>query len=281
MVQAKVIRSGIYSTLQDEGRNGYLHWGVPVSGAMDRYSAAIANLIVGNSTGEAVIEMTAQGMCLQFEQRALVAYTGAECRITLDDDLQTAGTPIVVNPGQELDIGVFYSGWRGYLAVQGGWQSEIVLGSRSSFSALGLKPLRKNDTIPYFPFEEETYTQVVFKNNKSYLSKETLHLSPGPEFDILPAAIKDAINGMKFTISGKSNRMAIILEERLPELPIKEIISSAVFPGIIQYYPNGQLGVIIYDGQITGGYPRVAFVNQVGMNILAQMRPGEKLSLKI
>lgn len=281
MVYAKVVRSGIYSTFQDEGRNGYLHYGVPVSGAMDRYSAAIANLMVGNSTSEAVIEMTAQGICLQFEQRALVAYAGAECRITLDDALRTTNSSIVVNPGQELDIGVFYSGWRGYLAVKGGWQSDIVLGSRSSLSALGLKPLRKNDNIPYFPFEKDTFTQVTFKNTKSYLSEVTLHLSPGPEFHILTESVKDAINGMRFTISGKSNRMAMILEERLPELPIKEIISSAVFPGIIQYYPNGQLGFIMYDGQVTGGYPRVAFINQLDINILAQMRPGEKLNLKI
>ena len=281
MAVAEVWRSGIYSTIQDSGRKEYMHLGVPVSGVLDKEAGALANFLVGNDSDAALIEMTVQGLTLRFDDAAIVAFAGATTNIYLDNVFKRANTPFKILPGQELQIGTFSNRWRGYLAIRGGWQTTTLLGSRSALPALGLAPLKKNDRIPFLPLDDGEFSEVYFYPKT--LNREcVLQLFPGPEFDLLSEDFTNFIHTVDFSISSKSNRMATILEEPIPVLNCKkEIISSAVFPGIVQLYPNGQLGIIMYDGQVTGGYPRVAYTNEDGMNLLAQMRPGEKVSLKI
>lgn len=128
-----VRKPGIATTVQDLGRPGHYHLGIPQSGAMDRYALRAANLLVGNDEGAAALEATFMGPELQFEDDALIAVTGATMPVLLDGEAQAAWTALAVRAGQILSFGYLTQGARVYIAVAGGIDVPMVLGSRSTY----------------------------------------------------------------------------------------------------------------------------------------------------
>jgi len=135
----KVINPGLSTTVQDLGRPGYYHLGIPLSGGMDRFSLQAANMLVGNEEGAAVLEAVFMGPELQFASDALVAVTGAELPPKVDGVVQPTWTAFKVKAGQTLGFDFLKSGARAYIAIQGGIDVPVVLGSRSTYTlgALG------------------------------------------------------------------------------------------------------------------------------------------------
>jgi biotin-dependent carboxylase-like uncharacterized protein len=135
----KVINPGLSTTVQDLGRPGYYHLGIPLSGGMDRFSLRAANLLVGNDEGAAVLEAVFMGPELQFANDALVAVTGAELPPKVDGEAKPTWTAFKVKAGQTLGFDFLKSGARAYIAIQGGIDVPVVLGSRSTYTlgALG------------------------------------------------------------------------------------------------------------------------------------------------
>ncbi len=129
----EVIKSGISTTVQDLGRPGYYHLGFPLSGAMDRMALRAANLLVGNDEGAACLEATFMGPEIRFHDDALIAVTGAELPIRIDGEEQPGWTSLAVGKGQVLSFGYLKKGARAYLAVAGGIEVPLVLGSRSTY----------------------------------------------------------------------------------------------------------------------------------------------------
>lgn len=134
----EVIKPGLSTTVQDLGRPGYYHLGIPQSGGMDRYALRAANLLVGNSEGDAVLEATFQGPELRFTSDALVAVTGAELPPQLDGSPHPTWTAFAVKAGQVLGFDYLKRGARAYIAIAGGIDVPLVLGSRSTYALGGL-----------------------------------------------------------------------------------------------------------------------------------------------
>ena len=132
----KVIKPGLVTSVQDLGREGYYHLGIPPSGALDQYALRAANHLVGNPPGAAALECTLSGPELEFAQDALVAVCGARMTPRLDGEPMHADTAFAVRVGQVLRFDFPTAGARAYLAVAGGIDVPLVLGSRSTY-ALG------------------------------------------------------------------------------------------------------------------------------------------------
>jgi biotin-dependent carboxylase-like uncharacterized protein len=149
----KVLNPGLLTTIQDLGRPGYFHLGIPLSGAMDRYALRAANLLVGNDEGAACLEAVFMGPQLEFETDATVAVTGADLPARVDGEPHPAWTAFPVRAGQVLSFDYLKSGARAYIAVSGGIDTPPVLGSRSTYAigalgGCGGRALAAGDVIP-------------------------------------------------------------------------------------------------------------------------------------
>src|SRR5947209_8143351 len=152
----EILKPGLSTTVQDLGRPGYYHLGIPESGAMDRYALIAANLLVGNPEGAATLEAVFQGPEIRFGQDAIVAVCGAELPPKVDGVEQQTWTSFPVKSGQTLSFGYLKAGARGYIAISGGVDVPVVLGSRSTYplGALGGlegRPLKTGDTLKLGP----------------------------------------------------------------------------------------------------------------------------------
>ena len=147
-----VLDGGLSTTVQDDGRFGHYHIGMPPSGAMDQYSHTVANYLVGNDAGDATLEMTYKGADLRFETDTVIALTGATMAGTLDDEPVPMWESVAVEAGQELSMQFATEGARTYLAVAGGIDVEPLMGSRSTYTLVGMgghegRPLEADDSL--------------------------------------------------------------------------------------------------------------------------------------
>ena len=277
----KIIKPGLYSTIQDKGRVGMQSYGIPYSGTMDSFSSDLANKILNNSGNSAVLEITMVGPVLEFVYETVICITGANLSPLLNNKIIKMNNPIFIKSNDILSFGVLKSGLRSYIAVLGGFKSEKVFGSRSMFKNLTKAvKLAKNDVLNF-------NKDIIFKSSKINLNKTSnidnkIVVFKGPEYDILNSSQKDFISSKKFRISNNYNRMAIQLTDLLSNT-LEPIITSMVIPGTVQLTPAGNLIILMKDCQTTGGYPRILQVEENSINSLAQLKKDSELwfSLKI
>ncbi|MBD0822971.1 5-oxoprolinase subunit C family protein [Aestuariibaculum marinum] len=278
----KVLKPGFYSSIQDFGRFNCQQYGVPYSGVMDRYSAGLANVILGNAPDLAVIEMTVLGLTLQFECNTFICITGADISPKINNENIQQNKPVEINKGDVLSFGRLKKGVRGYLAVLGGILSEEVLGSRSMYKGVTEQSvLLKNDYIKIdvnnlFSIKKNSLIKVKIDNFKG----NVLEVFKGPEFDLLTPEQQSVLMSSKYTISKNNSRMAYQFEESF-ENNLEPIITSPVLPGTVQLTPSGQLIVLMRDCQTTGGYPRVLQLKESSINCLSQKFTGDKMQFKM
>ncbi|XCF05227.1 biotin-dependent carboxyltransferase family protein [Tamlana crocina] len=275
----KVLKPGLYSTVQDFGRTGYQEFGVPYSGTMDHYAAKIVNMLLGNDENAAVIEMTMTGASLQFECDTLISISGANMSPELNKKKIPINKAVAVKQGDVLSFGKLQSGFRSYLGILSGFKTEKILNSRSMYVPIThAQVLKKGEILPVenLPFgHSRKHAQI--KIDKSYLSSETLEVFKGPEFDRLTITQQKTLLKTKFSISKDNNRMAYQLEGRF-ENKLDPIITSAVMPGTVQLTPSGKLIILMRDCQTTGGYPRVLQLADNALNVMAQKFTGQTVS---
>ncbi|NNJ89654.1 MAG: biotin-dependent carboxyltransferase family protein, partial [Eudoraea sp.] len=247
----KVIKSGFFTTVQDRGRFGFRHMGVPVSGSMDQAAASLANDLLENEENAAVLEITMSGPHLEFEEGTWIAISGANLSPQMNGKDIDNHSVHKVNAGDKLTFGKHIDGLRGYLAVKNGFQTPVVLNSRSFYSPITeVDHLTSRMEVPYdnvVDFEPKI-THIKRADIDKY---NTLNVSPGPEFDILSDAQKELILNNSFTIAKENNRMAYQLEESIGEHK-HTMLTSATLPGTVQVTPGGKLIILMRDGQTTG-----------------------------
>lgn len=277
-----VLAPGMFSTIQDLGRIGYRKYGVPISGAMDQYSASLANMILENSEVEPVLEVTLIGPTLRFTEACQITITGAKFTTTVDELPITNNTIINIEEGGILKFGAVKEGMRAYLAIKGGFDSEVVLGSTSYYPSLTKEShLKKGGEL----FFKKNKIQIVESNliNKRPVfpsSNQIIEVFKGPEFDKLPAVMQKIIFEQEFEVLSQSNRMGCRLKTE-DSLMAKEIITSPVQPGTVQLTPSGQLIILGRDAQTTGGYARVLQLSELAQNYLAQLQFGKKIRFEV
>ncbi|MDX2937706.1 biotin-dependent carboxyltransferase family protein [Streptomyces ipomoeae] len=271
-----VVRAGALTTVQDLGRPGHAHLGVPRSGALDAPAAALAKRLVGNSPDAAVLETTLNGCSVRPRSTVTVAVTGAPCPVTVDGRPAAWGAPVRVPGGSLLDIGAARTGVRSYLAVSGGVAVEPVLGSRSTdlLSGLGPPPLTDGTVLP-LGRPTGAHARVDVVPHPAPPSELVLRVTPGPRDDWFTEAALRTLVTRPYAVSAASNRIGLRTEgPALERSKPGELPSEGMVLGAVQVPPDGRPVVFLADHPTTGGYPVVAVVHPADLPAAAQATPG-------
>lgn len=277
-----IIKTGLQMMVQDMGRKGYRKYGVPISGCMDKTAAQVANILCGNALSDAVLEIVMYGAKVCTDRMHLLAFTGSGATVFINDTEVPLYRPILVPAGAVIDLRYASKGCRIYLAVAGGFDTPMFMGSRSFTSVLSMPELISGTILP--TGDGTILSTKIIASLGSGLSiaswganppicKRTIRCLPGMEWDLLDDLSKRLWEEVRYMVSNRSNRMGyILMGAKLNMQSPATMISSAVMPGTIQLTPNGSLIILMSDAQTTGGYPRIAQVIETDLPVLAQCR---------
>ncbi len=278
-----VRKAGLLTTVQDIGRWGFQRFGVPVAGPMDVLSHRAANVLVGNASSAATLEVTLVGPELDFQQDARFAVTGAAFDVRLDGASIPNDVAVRARAGQRLVFGRCRRGARAYIGVAGGIGVPLVLGSRathlgSRMGGVDGRALRPGDLV----FLGRCTTRAAAPPRSRWTPRmlpaggARVRVLMGPHhlrFD--PRSI-DAFGRERYVVTPQSDRMGY----RLRGAPLTvhaggDLLSTATPPGAIQVPPLGEPILLMADRQTAGGYPRIATVITSDIPVVAQLAPGD------
>ncbi|WP_420168542.1 biotin-dependent carboxyltransferase family protein [Streptomyces violaceoruber] len=301
-----VVRPGALTTVQDAGRPGWAHLGVGRSGALDAPAARLANRLVGNPPGAAVLETTLTGCAVRPDRSVVAVVGGAGCPVRVDGRPVAWGEPVRVPAGAVLEAGPAVTGLRSYLAFAGGLEPDAVLGSRSAdlLSGLGPAPLGAGDTVPLGdPAKPSGRVESSGPAGPSDPEKRrgpaercgppsavgpvpwpgapvelVLPVHLGPRHDWFTAPALHTLLTADYRVSPHSNRIGLRTEgPALERSRTEELPSEGVVLGAIQVPPDGRPVVFLHDHPTTGGYPVVGVVAERALAGAAQAVPGTRL----
>jgi antagonist of KipI len=324
-----ILKTGIQCTVQDQGRRGYQRYGVPVGGAMDKHAAAVANMLCGNAYDAAVLEFILHGAKIRFDDDALIAFAGGGAVPYLQgphlggphlggphlggrhlggrEKKKTSVLPvhknIFVPKNTIVELQYSDKGCRMYMAIAGGFDVPLVMGSRSMYLPVEAgEPQVAGDILPVAEMTEVSLNMIrKMAGDEVYVSKwgaielieevetDCIRVMRGHEWEQFNKVSQNKWLNDRFTISNSSDRMGVKLEGgglqreqaaggRLQVA--EEMISTAVSMGTVQVIPDGSPLILMADAQTTGGYPRIAQVIDADLPILAQKRPGDKIRFR-
>ena len=278
----RVRRPGLLTTVQDLGRPGLAHLGVPTAGAADRRAFGLANRLVGNPPGAAALEITLAGPELELEAGGWVALTGGRVAADLDGRPVPMDVAVPVQAGQVLSIGSVASGLRAYLAVRGGIDVPEVLGSRSTdtLAPVGPPRLAEGDRLPVGdrvlgdPFRQVAPTPPVDP-------EPVLRAVRGPRDDVFTEQALRTLIGTAWTVTSDSDRTGVRLDgPALERRRAVELPSEGMVEGSLQVPPDGHPILFLANHPTTGGYPVIAVVAGADLPLAAQARPGTRLRFR-
>ncbi|TCV98733.1 5-oxoprolinase subunit C family protein [Biostraticola tofi] len=286
MTQLQVLSPGFFTTVQDIGRPGYGHAGVPASGPMDAIAFRLANQVVGNGPTAAALELTALG--------GRFRVTGGDCLLCLGGAMEAKvdGRPLPawtghrLKAGSELTLGPVRTGLRAYLAFAGGIDVPLVLGSRATFTRAGLggfqgRALAKNDLLILGEDNGCGQRHCPHRLLDRLYPTGPLAVVPGPQQEAFTPTALATFYHSRYRISAMADRMGYRLAgAALGHLNGADMVSDAVVPGSIQVPGNGQPIIALHDRQTTGGYPKIATLIGADLPRLGQMRPGQGLTFR-
>lgn len=278
----EVVESGRLTTIQDRGRPGLERFGIPAGGAADCFAARVANALVGNQPDAALLECTATGPTLRFDDDAIVAITGGQVHSAAD------WQPVPFARGSSLSIGTVAPGLRTYFAVRGGIDVPMVLGSRSfcqrgTFGGGFGRPLVRGDrlrighavgyepaTVPWPP-----------SHRLPLRGPWEVRVIAGPQRDAFVVDALERLGATACRVTPEIDRMGLRLETPGLRLQSREILTVPMTAGAIQVTPSGGLIVLHVDHQTSGGYPVIATVINADLPLLAQARPGDTVRFRV
>ncbi|HEV3355196.1 MAG TPA: biotin-dependent carboxyltransferase family protein [Pseudonocardiaceae bacterium] len=279
-----ILATGPQILVQDLGRPGFAHLGVPPSGALDVPALRLANRLVGNAESLAALEVLLGGLRLRAESSCVVAVTGPSTSVTVDGRERGTHAPIHLSAGDELLLAQPVDGLRNYVAVNGGIAVEAELGSRSTdvLSGIGPAPVHEGDMLPLG--EPRGVAAGADELAAMAVPAElTLPVLLGPRDDWFddPAA---QLRAGTWRVSPESNRIGLRLTgpalRRAERFAGQELPSEPVVTGAVQVPANGRPVVFLADHPTTGGYPVLGVVPVPDLAALAQVRPGTVVLLR-
>jgi len=276
----KVLKSGFYTSIQDEGRFNYRNKGVPISGAMDLSSAFKANTLLENDTNSPVLEITMTGPTLVFEEETYIVIAGATMSVMLNNQSIQNYKVYQIDVGDMLSYGKLQSGFRGYLAIKGGFEVKPILGSTSFYAPVSRENRLQDGDILSFNYKRLFSPKISEIKVDSYLNETILEVDRGPEYELLNNTTTKHLLDTEFTVSKENNRVAYRLKQLLIA-HTRRMQTSATLPGTVQLTPNGELIILMKDGQTTGSYPRILQLTDDAICILAQKKEGDLISFKL
>lgn len=297
----RITKPGLLTTVQDLGRPGYQQYGIVVGGALDGFAARAVNLGVGNDDNAALLEMAQTGPDLIFDRDALVAWGGA------DFDARVGGQPLPrdravrIAAGETVSFGPARTGLRAWMAVAGGIDVPLVMGSRTTYRRAGIgghqgRPLVAGDGLKLF--EPSAWAKQVLASLQAAQKRAvTWTVRPetmgrpakpgvvralrGPECDWFTKEAQQAFFAVPWRATNEADRMGVRLAGPiLDRRRAGDMISSSVNAGTVQVPPAGQPIVLLPSRQSIGGYPRMAGVVSVDLGRLTQLRPGDSVNFE-
>jgi antagonist of KipI len=281
MSELRIERPGMLTTIQDRGRFGYQALGVSVAGPMDPWSARLANRLVGNPDGAALLEVTLIGPRFLVDRECRLAVSGAA--FDLDIGARTVRTPCVeqVPAGEPVAFRERHAGARAYVAVDGGVVATPVLGSaathvRSRMGGLNGGPLKAGDRVPLGPANPAAGGLRPLTAVGLLQGLASLEVLPGDAWGAWGAAAFRALCTGQFEVSPQSDRMGYRLlgNAEWPE-ELGALVSYPTAPGAIQLPPGGQPILLMADRQTMGGYASIAVLARASMPAAGQLAPGQ------
>ncbi len=278
----EIIKSGLYSTIQDLGRFGYENYGVPISGSMDQLSSLISNKLLGNNDNDAVMEITMTGPVLKFLEETKICITGADISPSINGNSIDINRVYEIHKGDVLKFGKLKYGLRSYLSVSGGFLSDKIMNSRSMYYHITKSNRIKNgDSLKIKKsIKINTKRTNININYLEHFKNNTIEVFKGPEFNKLTIKQKQVLLKKKFTISNNNDRMAYQLNESLNN-ELNSIITSLVMQGTVQLTPSGKVIILMRDSQTCGGYPRILQLSNKSINKLSQKHVGNSIKFKL
>jgi antagonist of KipI len=280
----EVLDAAPLATVQDLGRYGYQRYGVPVSGAMDPFALRVANLLVGNDERLAGLELTLAGPTLRVLLDTVVAVAGADLRASVDAALLPMWEAVPVRHGSTIAFRGRRSGARAYLAIAGGIDVPVVLGSRSTFvrSRLGGfqgRPLQSGDLLPV-PADAVRLVarRMPRRHVPAHASRQVLRVLLGPQDDAFAPEVMRQFLTSVYVISDKADRMGYRLEgPKLLQRNGADIVSDGTPAGAVQVTGDGLPILLLADRGTAGGYTKIATVVSADLARLGQMAPGDEI----
>lgn len=276
-----VIRAGMLTTVQDVGRWGRQHFGVPVAGPMDWYSHRLANRLVGNTDESAALEITLLGPELTADADVVCAVAGASFELAANGAVLPLHASFTLPRGHRLTLRARGAGARATLAVRGGLEVPAVFGSRatsliSDVGPFGGRALRAGDVLPLG--RPSMSTRPPGRPLEMPLGGARLRVLWGPHDDrFTPDAVR-ALHDSRYTVTPDSNRMGYRLDgAALATNPsgLGDMLSDATPIGSLQVLPSGLPILLMADRQTTGGYPKIATVISADLPLAGQLAPGD------
>jgi len=279
----EVVDPGRYTTIQDRGRPGFERFGIPPGGVADWFAAAVANRLVGNAADASLIECTATGPSLRFERDATIAITGGDC--------PEAGLPgwrtEQVDAGSIVRFGPLTSGLRSYIAIRGGIDVPVVLGSRSLCAAGAFgggfgRPLQAGDRLGVGGLLESPVLEETWPGSHRLPTRGPweIHVIAGPHRDAFEPSALHRLTATACRVTPALDRVGVRLDTPGLHLDAAEVLTTPVTAGAIQVTPSGGLIALLADHPTTGGYPVIATVTTADLPLLAQARPGDTVRFR-
>lgn len=273
-------------TVQDAGRPGFAHLGVPRAGWLDEPAALLANRLVGNHPGAAVLEVTIGSVAVRAEDPVWMAVTGARSPVSVDGRAVAFAEAVRLPAGGVLRVDPPETGARAYVAAAGGIAVDPVLGSRSTdtLAWVGPPPVAAGQRLPLGASTGEPHAL----DTPRAPVAGALRLLPGPRADWFEEDpvehLAGRVGGGGWSVAADSNRVGLRLEgaplRRHPAYEGRELASEGTVLGAVQVPPSGQPVVFLADHPVTGGYPVAAVVHPADLWICGQLRPGERVRFR-
>ncbi|HUB52597.1 MAG TPA: biotin-dependent carboxyltransferase family protein, partial [Terracidiphilus sp.] len=279
---------GLFTTVQDLGRQGFGPLGVSPSGAADSVALRVGNLLLGNSASAAALEMTLTGGVFGFPDGAVLALTGADFGATLDDVPVEQWQVIHAAPGQTLRLDRTRGGARCYLCVAGGFVVDKFLGSSSTHILSGLgglngRALKRGDALEIGVCAAPVRDSRIRPDALAQLQpRKVLRVTKGPQADWFDEDARGAFYCASYSVTEEANRMGLRLEgPRIPLARKRSMLTEGAPLGAVQVPESGQPLILFVEQQTTGGYPKIANVITADMSSVGQLRPRDEVQFEL
>ena len=282
----EVLREGLQSTVQDQGRFGYAHLGVSASGAADNFSLIIGNILVGNPKHYAGIEMTIIGDKYRFKSDAYIALTGSEFEAELDNNSIPFWKRLLIKKGQILDIRSTKNGARCYLCVAGGINIKDVMGAKTTHLTSGIgglhgRILKKLDELD-FGLLDDSIKPIQNLNDSITTDTKIIKVTKGVQWSWFDKNQKNKLFQHQYQVEELSNRMGLrLFGNAIKTNRENEITTAGISLGSIQIPGGGQPIISFVEHQTTGGYPIIATVISADVRKVGQLKAGDYFQFEL
>lgn len=280
----QVLKPGLFTTVQDMGRYGYLKYGVPISGPMDTFSLVSGNRLVANNPNAACLEMTLIGPELQAFAKTQIAITGGDISPKINGHSVPMWQTLEVKEGDMVSFWKMETGCRAYLSIRGGINTPRILGSRSTyvrggFGGINGRQLKTGDIIEGFEAPLLKVGSSLPEGLKPQFTEQfSVNVVMGPQSNMFKEKGIRAFLSSQYKVTLEADRMGYRLEGNTIEHKAKaEIVSDALLPGAVQVPNEGQPIVLMRDAQTTGGYPKIAVATTPDVSLLGQAKPNDTI----